>query len=137
MWVRFPPPALEVRFSVYGLGPSAGMLFADEDIITYVDGKRVHSIQELDASFADRESRDIVAVRIYGFRDRYRPQPCIPSDGSAQSAGRPKLSMIRANSGCPRIGSYGGNWTCNRAAYPSSMPLLIHVTALSPSPKPA
>jgi serine protease Do len=58
--------------SVYNVGPSFGKLFAGTDIITHVDGRRVHSLEDLDTILLNRESGDIVAVRVYRFRSGER-----------------------------------------------------------------
>lgn len=58
--------------SVYNVGPSFGKLFADRDIITHVDGRRVHSIEDLDGILTNHDPGDIVAVRIYRFRSGER-----------------------------------------------------------------
>ncbi len=58
--------------SVHSLGPSFGKLFPDTDIITHVDGRRVHSIEDLDGILTNHRPGDIVAVHIYRFRSGER-----------------------------------------------------------------
>ena len=53
---------------VYPVGPSYGKLVANRDIITHVNGERIHSAQDLDKALATALPGDIVSLHTYRFR---------------------------------------------------------------------
>ncbi len=49
-------------------GPAYGKVFADTDIITHVDGRRVYSERDLDDALVGLRTGDIVSISVYRYQ---------------------------------------------------------------------